>query len=310
MPIASEFEFIRWVRSLAGPPKEGLTGLGIGDDCAILHPQDGSEIVVTTDMLMDGRHFDLSSHGAEAVGRKAMGVNLSDIAAMAAIPRTAFVALALPNGDGNAVQIARELHAGIALMADRYGVTLAGGDTNAWDCRLVICITIIGEAPKKAHAIRRSGAKPGDAIYVTGSLGGSILGRHMMPQPRITEALALREAVDIHALIDISDGLASDLGHILEESGNLGAILEERAIPRHPDAEILASRSGNSSLDHALHDGEDFELCVVLGPEDTAPPSVQLIRIGTITAAQDLLLCDPEGNLRKIEIAGFDHLKA
>ncbi len=231
----SEFALIDWIRRReASRPAGAWTRLGIGDDCAILGVGEPSEILVTTDMLMDGRHFRLEQDGPEAVGYKAMGVNLSDIAAMAGIPRAAVVAVALPQG--NAVEVAQGLHAGLSALADRFGVDLVGGDTNAWDGPLVIAVTVLGQATARG-AVRRSGARPGDVILVTGPLGGSLVsGRHLRPEPRIAEALALNEAAPIHAMIDLSDGLSSDLGHILDESGGLGAILDAAAIPIHADA--------------------------------------------------------------------------
>ena len=156
-------------------------------------------------------------------------MNLSDIAAMAGVPRAAVVAVALPRAD--AVAVAQGLHAGMRELAERFGVDLVGGDTNAWDGPLVISVTVLGEATARG-AVRRAGARPGDVILVTGPLGGSLFaGRHLRPEPRIAEALALHEAVPIHALIDISDGLSSDLGHILDESGGLGAVLDAAADP-------------------------------------------------------------------------------
>src|SRR5262249_40129545 len=199
----------------------------------------------------------------------------------------AFVAVALPKR--GASELAEGLIAGMLPLAERFGVALAGGDTNAWDGPLVIGLTIVGEATPLGP-VRRAGARPGDAIYVTAPLGGSRLGRHLRPAPRIAEALALhRDAgASLHALIDISDGLAADLGHILEESGGLGAVLDAEAIPIHDDARILAARDGRTPLDHALGDGEDFELCLAAEPEAAArwqaepPPGVWLRRVGTV----------------------------
>lgn len=312
-PRSGEFDLIRWIRERT--PAGGRVALGIGDDCAILHPTPGVELVVTTDMLMDGRHFQLDRDGAKAVGYKAMAVNVSDIAAMAAVPVAAVVALSLPKQAGDAVQIAHGLHAGLAEVASRYGVALVGGDTNAWDGPLVICVTLLGETTDRG-AVLRSGARPGDAIFVTGPLGGSLLGRHLRPIPRVAEALALHAVVPLHALIDISDGLASDLSHILEESGNLGAVLDSESIPIHDDARTMSRASGRSPLDHALSDGEDFELCVVVSPEDAerlvvaTPSPANLIRVGEVVAAPGLRLRSPDGTVYPIEPAGFDHLKA
>ena len=144
---------------------------------------------------------------------------------MAGIPRAALVAVALPRD--RATVIAEGLYSGLRELADRFQIDLIGGDTNAWNGPLVITITALGQATERG-AVRRSGAQPGDAILVTGPLGGSLIaGRHLRPEPRIEEALALHRACDIHAMIDISDGLSSDLHHILKESGGLGATLDE-----------------------------------------------------------------------------------
>jgi thiamine-monophosphate kinase len=307
---AGEFDLIRWIRKHTGLVGSS-TVVGIGDDCAVLRFNPGAEVVVTTDMLMDGRHFRLDRDGPDAVGFKAMAVNISDIAAMAARPVAAVVAVALPKTGGGAEAIAQGLHSGLSRAAGRYGLALVGGDTNAWDGPLVISVTALGEVTPRG-AVRRSGARPGDLIYVTGPLGGSLLGRHLFPTPRVAEALALNEAVTLRAMIDISDGLASDLGHILEESGNLGADLDASAVPIHPDAVAMSRQDGRTPLDHALGDGEDFELCFVVGPEEAeslAELRFPLVRIGLITEAPGLRLRTDDGSLSPIEAAGFDHLK-
>ena len=310
MPLPGEFELIEWIRRQAtGHPR---VRLGIGDDCASLTMPGGPDLLVTTDMLMEGRHFWLAEAGAVAVGYKALAVNLSDIAAMAGRPLAAFVAVALPRGQ--AVEVAEGLMSGMRPLAERFGVALAGGDTNAWDGPLVVSVTLLGEAGP-GGPVTRSGARPGDAIVVTGPLGGSLLGRHLRPEPRIVEALALRNAAPVRALIDLSDGLASDLGHILEESGGLGAVLVAGAVPVHTDALRASSASGRDPLDHALNDGEDFELCAVLDPVDAArllaapPAGMTLHRVGTVTEAPGLVLEGPGGDLASLIARGFDHLR-
>lgn len=315
-PLTGEFALIDWIRRQE--PERAIdswTRVGIGDDCAILGVGEGTgagcDLLITTDMLMDGRHFHLAQDGPEAVGVKAMGVNLSDIAAMAGIPRAAVVAVALPRED--AVAVARGLHAGLRTLADRFSVDLVGGDTNAWDGPLVITVTVLGQATVRG-AVRRSGAQPGDAILVTGPLGGSLAsGRHLRPEPRIAEALAIHRAADIHAMIDLSDGLSSDLGHILEESGGLGATLDAVALPIHPDAHEQTRRDGVSALEHALHDGEDFELCLAVAPGDAerllAEHPSKLYRIGEITEETGVFLRYPDGHSTPVEPRGFDHLK-
>jgi thiamine-monophosphate kinase len=307
-----EFELIDWIRRV-GPaePPDGVI-LGIGDDCAIVDLSSEGFALVTTDMLMDGRHFRLADDGAEAVGYKAMGVNISDVAAMAGVPRFAVVAVALPRAI--AVETAQGLHKGLKRMADRFEVALVGGDTNAWDGPLVVSVTLLGDT-SPFGAAPRSGAKPGDVVFVTGPLGGSLFrGRHLRPEPRVKEALILAEAASPSAMIDLSDGLSSDLGHILVESGGLGAELDADAIPIHPDAVDQSQADGISPLDHALHDGEDFELCLTVEPELAAkvmaspPAGVQLHRLGVIAAEPGIRLRAADGRTWAIEPKGFDHL--
>src|SRR5262249_8450748 len=196
-------------------------------------------------------------------GYKAMAVNLSDVAAMAARPVAAVAAVALPRA--RAVEVAQKLYEGMSESAGPFQVALVGGDTNAWDGPPVVGVTRPGE-PVGRGVVRRSGASPGDILFVTGPLGGSLLGRHLRPAARVREALALHDAVPLRAMIDLSDGLSSDLGHILEESGGLGALLDEAAIPVHPDALVASRQDGRGPPDHALHDGEDFQLWFAVSP--------------------------------------------
>ncbi len=304
--MPGEFDLIAQIRRLAA--RSPLVSTGIGDDCASLKLTPGRELLVTTDMLMDGRHFHLSEAGPTAIGQKAMGVNLSDIAAMAGTPLAAVVAVALPRD--RAAEITLPLFEGLQAVACRFDTRLVGGDTNAWDGPLVICVTVLGEAPKTGPALR-STARPGDLIFVTGPLGGSLLGRHLQPQPRIREAKTLHSLVDRLTLIDLSDGLASDLPHILEESGGLGAILDADAIPIHPDALAMSHQDGRSPLDHALSDGEDFELCLTVSPSDAErlqASSLPLFRVGEITSESGLLVRLVDGSIGPCEQRGFDHL--
>src|SRR5437773_134835 len=187
-------------------------------------------------MLLEGSCFRLAEAGPRRVGRKAMAVNLSDIAAMAGLPVAAVVSLGLPRQGGLA--LAQELDAGLREMADAFGVAIIGGDTNSWDGPLVISVTLLGE-PTGRSPVTRGGARPGDWLVVTGPLGGSILGKHLDFTPRIHEALALHRECDLHAMIDISDGLAADLHHLCAES-HCGARLRAEAIPIAPAALQLA----------------------------------------------------------------------
>jgi len=310
----SELAWIDWIRRQQILVSGSAARVSVGDDCAVLDLAHATGVLITTDLLLDGRHFRLDRHAPQDVGFKAMGVNLSDIAAMAGRPRAAVVAVALPRDA--AFEIAQGIHTGLAQMAAEFGVDLVGGDTNTWDGPLVVCVTVVGESPRQG-AILRSGACPGDAILVTGTLGGSSFrDRHLRPTPRVQEASVLAATGAIHAMIDLSDGLSSDLPHILRESGQLGAILEEEAIPIHADAFELSRCDGISPLTHALNDGEDFELCLVCRPEDedrlrsVAPPSITLQRIGVVTPSPPLYLRRRDGTLREIEPGGFDHFRS
>ncbi|MGL6096666.1 MAG: thiamine-phosphate kinase, partial [Fimbriiglobus sp.] len=189
---AGEFEYIRWIRSRT--PADVRVLVGPGDDCAVLVPP-SRPLLVTTDVLTEGVDFWLAEAGPRAVGRKAMAVNLSDIAAMAGVPNAAVVGVVLPHDGGR--PLAEELFAGLREVADAFGVAVVGGDTNAWAGGLVISVTVLGEATHRGPVVR-SGAKPGDWVFVTGPTGGSILGRHLAPTPRVREALALHAAADLH----------------------------------------------------------------------------------------------------------------
>jgi thiamine-monophosphate kinase len=308
MPGASEHDLIAWIRGQAAT--NSRTQVGIGDDCAALRFTAGRQVLVTTDLLAEGRHFRLAETTAEAVGRKAMGVNLSDIAAMAGIPVAAFVAVCLPAG--SAAEVARGLMRGMMPLAERFGVSLAGGDTNSWGDGLVVTVTLLGEATGRGPVFR-SGAKVGDLVGVTGRLGGSILGRHLSPMPRIDEALRLHEIAPIHSMIDLSDGLSSDLRHILRESGGLGALLEAGAIPIHADAEELARRDGLSALRHALDDGEDFELCLTAPAESfrlwrqALGDDFPLHQVGIIREEPGPAIRMEDGRIGPLARGGFDH---
>ncbi len=290
-----EFAFIDWLRQRIPPAERVL--LGPGDDTAILRWPSGSNCLVTTDMLLEGSCFRLAqthpgSPGAgtaRQIGRKAMAVNLSDIAAMAGVPVAAVVSVGLPRKGGRA--LAEELYLGLREMADAFDIAIIGGDTNSWDGPLVINVTLLGEATPRG-AVRRNGARPGDRLIVTGPLGGSLLGKHFDFTPRVREALDLHTVVDLHAMIDISDGLAADLAHLCAESG-CGAVLHADAIPI---AEAACGISDDrTSLEHALGDGEDFELLFAVAPADAemllrTPPVPGLSVIGECIAEAGLWL--------------------
>jgi thiamine-monophosphate kinase len=247
-----EFAFIDWLRRRTPAAKRVL--LGPGDDTAVLSWPAGPDCLVTTDMLLEGSCFVLAEAGPRRVGRKAMAVNLSDIAAMAGVPVAAVVSVGLPRRGGRA--LAEELYLGLREVADAFDTAIIGGDTNSWDGPLVISVTLLGEATPRG-VVRRSGARPGDRLLVTGPLGGSITGKHLDFTPRVREALQLHAAAQLHAMIDISDGLAADVYHLCQESG-CGAVLRAEAIPISDAARMMNDE--RSPLEHALGDGEDFEL--------------------------------------------------
>ncbi len=263
-----EHSFIAWAKQRAS--KLPQVALGIGDDAAILSSE--KSICVTTDSLCEGTHFILNECGPRAVGRKLAGVNLSDLAAMAAVPKSMFLSLCLPKAGCESNQastpsfMAVEIFEGVYEYAERFQVAIAGGDTNVWAGPLVVSMTAIGETTAK-RAWLRSGARPGDAIVVSGSLGGSLLGKHLNVEPRIALAQELLNHFDIHAATDISDGLGIDLLSIFSASG-CGAELLMDKIPISADAVRMAEISGKSAIDHAMGDGEDFELLLAMTPEE------------------------------------------
>ena len=299
-----EFALIDWLRqNSAGHP---LVEAGIGDDAAIVRTASGRTLV-TADMLMDGVHFRLGESSPEAVGRKCLAVNLSDIAAMAGRPVAAFVCLALPRDGGE--HLAKRLYDGMRPLAEQFEVAIAGGDTNAWDGPAVVSVTVLGEPVGKGPVLR-SGAQPGDWLMVTGALGGSLSGRHLTFEPRLHEAVALSDRVDLHAMIDLSDGLASDLRHILTES-DVGAMIEAAEVPVSRDVDSALSDAAR--LHHALTDGEDFELLFAVSPGEGAelmrnpPIDSPLTRIGTITAEQHCRMIDHVGQTVELPCGGWEH---
>lgn len=298
-----EFALIDWIRSRVRD--RAPVTLGIGDDAAILRADPDRDWLVATDLLMEGVDFTFPPATPALVGRKALAVNLSDVAAMGGRPTAAFCSVALPRDRG--VDFARDLHSGLLELADEYDVVLAGGDTNSWGGPLVINVAVVGE-PWGSAAVPRSGARPGDAIYVTGTLGGSIAGHHLNFEPRVREARRLCELVSLHALIDISDGLAADLHHILEQS-HVGAVVNAAAIP----VSDAACQSGRDPLLSALSDGEDFELIFTIAAEDEArllagwDLPTPITRIGNITDTTDCWLEVADGTRTPLPPLGWTH---
>ena len=307
-----ELEFLRWLRERI-PPAANIP-LGIGDDAALLAQQTGKQTVVTTDMLMDGTDFILSECGPAAAGRKALAVNLSDLAAMGAKPVAAFVSLAVSKKDGDeqALAVAKGIFEGVLPLAEEFECAIAGGDTNSWNGPLVISVTAVGEVPVD-RAWLRSGAKSGDAILVTGKFGRSIEGRHLTFTPRVREALKLQEMkTEVHAAIDVSDGLSLDLSRICSASG-CGALVELAQIPLTLETSEHCGNDLPAAWRHALTDGEDFELILAVPPLEAErllgeqPLGVQLTQIGTFTTGTGLKQKLPSGEVLPLEPRGYEH---
>ena len=305
--VRMETEFIAWLRERL--PSHRQLAVGIGDDAACVRLAQGGDLLVSVDVLTEGVDFLLRDVDPRRVGRKALAVSLSDMAAMAARPLAVVVGVVLPRRGG--LQLAQQLAEGMIPLAEKYDVAFAGGDTNTWDGGLVISVTILGE-PAARGPLRRRGARPGDLIVVTGAFGGSILGHQFDFEPRVAEALLLHERYDLHAGIDVSDGLSLDLSRLAAESG-CGAAVRPRDVPLSDAAHELARRDGRTALAHALSDGEDFELVLAV-PEESArrmlaerPVAVPLTVIGEFVETPGLWQVDIQGNSTPLAAEGFEH---
>jgi len=295
--MAGEHDFLEWLRTQR--KKSELVLVPQGDDLAVLKWPGDDLLLVGVDQVLDGVHFDSTIHPPRAIGRKAMNRNLSDCAAMGCLPAAAVTTAALPVGSG--LDYAKELYLGLRDAADKFGCRIVGGDTGSWSGKLVLTVTILGRSAG-VEPVKRSGAKVGDSIYVTGPLGGSILGRHMNFEPRVDLGRRLAHSGKVTAMIDISDGLSRDLEHICRQSG-VGAILDADAIPIHADALKLSQINQEPSLNHALNDGEDHELLLTGKLEGLDLP---VTRIGTMTARLGMFLRTPD-HLSALEPRGWDH---
>lgn len=319
-----EFGFIdRIARSI--PPAAGVR-LGIGDDCAALSLPPGELLLTTTDLLIEQVHFRRDWTDLRTLGRKSVAVNVSDIAAMGGTPRHLFLGLAVPVG--MSVENLDDFVAGFLEAARHYGATLAGGDTCRSPGPLLISVTAEGAVPE-GELVRRSGARPGDTLYVSGTLGDSGLAlqlllageapepflarRHHDPEARTGLGRALARAAIPTAMIDISDGLLADLGHILEAS-QAGAAIEAAALPLSaPFRRALAQEP--ALLDLALAGGEDYELLFTVPPEREAElvdlagsVGVPVTRLGRITAPQEgLIVLGRDGRRVPPRKTGYDH---
>lgn len=312
--------------------------LGIGDDCAILRPPKGHEILVTTDFTLEGRHFLRDWHSPESVGHRTLARGLSDLAAMGARPLAAFLSLALP-AEMLASRTGRvwveRFFTGLCGLAEQFAVPLAGGDTAESPSGLMLAdIVLVGSAPA-GRALRRSGGRAGDALYVTGELGGaaaelaamelraekihsphrtmsadqgapdSVAHPQMYPQPRTAVGLALLRRRLATAAIDLSDGLSTDLMHLCRESG-VGAEVSAAALPIHPLAQAIPDRA----LALALHGGEDYELLFAAPPTARIPRTlagVRINRIGSLVRGSGISLVAPTGVRSPLQPGGWEH---
>ncbi|MCG2586400.1 thiamine-phosphate kinase [Massilia sp. TS11] len=318
--MLSEFDLIR--RYFTGRQRARAT-LGIGDDCALLTPAPGRQLAISTDMLVEDRHF-FAGEDPRRLGHKSLAVNLSDLAAMGATPRAFTLALALPHADAAWLEA---FAAGLFALADAHDCELIGGDTTKGP--LTICISVFGElAP--GTALRRAAAEVGDDIYISGTLGDARLAlagyrgelalspadladaaaRMHLPTPRVALGQALAGLA--HAALDISDGLVGDLGHILQAS-QVGATLDVDALPAGP---VLARQPQALRRQFTAAGGDDYELCFTAAPAAraaiaaaAASSATPVTRVGRIEAAPGLRWTDASGAALALELAGFDHFR-
>jgi thiamine-monophosphate kinase len=318
--MLSEFDLIK---QYFNRPRAGRAVLGIGDDCALLAPAPGMQLAVSTDMLVEGRHF-FAGADPRKLGHKSLAVNLSDLAAMGARPVAFTLALALPEADRTWLAGFSE---GLFALADAHGCELVGGDTTRGP--LNICITVFGEI-EPGHALRRDAARAGDDIWISGTLGDARLAlagywnelalnpaeqelaaqRMHTPTPRVALARLLAERRLAHAALDISDGLVGDLGHILAAS-RVGATLDVDALPAGP---ALAHHEQALRRRFTAAGGDDYELCFTAPAQQRAAiiaagveSATAVTRVGSIDADAGLRLVDAEGQALDLALRGWDH---
>lgn len=333
--IKGELALIQQIRREWGGVHRRGAGvvLGIGDDCALLRPRAREEVALTTDLLLEGRHFRREWHPPRSAGHRALARGLSDLASMGARPMAAFLSIALPEGMlVNEPRWVEEFFTGLRDLGERYGIALAGGDTAQSPCGLVVADIVLTGSVHAGRALRRSAGKPGDFLYVTGELGGSeaelealadgqtqnqaraaargLNGANphpqLFPEPRVNTGLELVRRGLARAAIDLSDGLSTDLGHLCAESGT-GAEIEASALPLHPLAE---TRDPGRALALALDGGEDYELLFAAAPHLRLPRrvgGVRVTRIGRLVEEPGIRMVGPDGKIESVERGGWEH---
>ena len=327
-----EFGLIHRIKELTQQHSNKNIVVGIDDDAAAIRITDNDILLLTTDTMVEGIHFDLSYFTFEQLGQKIMAINISDIAAMGGRPLYALVALSIP--PSVAVTSIEELYQGIIKMGKKYDVSIVGGDTTSTTHNIHISISLIGYTNTEKLTLR-SGAQEGDVICITGYLGMSKAGlrvlknkhlfnqnkfeklifKHLTPEPRIQESQFIIQNANIHSMIDISDGLLSDLDHICILSG-VGAELYSKKIPLHKLAKEVACTLDESLLDYSFNGGEDFELLLILSEIDYEKIKhnfkdrfgINLNNIGFITKKeQGFKVMDDVGNIVPINNSGYNH---
>jgi thiamine-monophosphate kinase len=330
IPVLGELALIAQIRA-ASTSRHRHLRLGIGDDCAILAPPPGHELLVTTDFSLEGRHFRRDWHPAASIGHRALARGLSDIAAMGGTPLAAFLSLALPRSASKLLWINHFLD-GLLTLATAAKTPLAGGDTSESPSDNILADIVLLGSALAGRALRRSTARPGDILYVTGTLGGAATELaalaqnprryrntspaddhpHLYPQPRLTVGQILLRRHLATACIDLSDGLSTDLAHLCTES-RVSAEVHAAALPLHP---LTRSLSVQQALHNALHGGEDYELLFTARPETRIPRSIAGAPITPIGAlrntrksAPQVTLVEASGDRIPLASQGWQHLQ-
>ena len=313
-----EFGLIeRLARGGAAAPEHVV--VGIGDDCAVTRCRGEALRLTSTDMLVEGVHFTREATTPRQLGAKALAVNLSDIAAMGGHPREVYVALAIPPAWD--VEDVEQLYGGLRALAQRHDVALLGGDTTRAAGAMVISITVVGDAPAD-QLLYRHGGRPGDRLFVSGTLGDAAAGLHALlhgrgaraqglvqrqlePLPRLELGRRVAASGLATAMIDLSDGLAGDLGHVCDRSG-VGCEVRCDALPRSAELTRYCARFGLDPLELALTGGEDYELLVA---GDAALAELGLVQVGQLTGDEARQIVLPGGTRRPLQTGGWDHFR-